>query len=246
MVVAWFGCQAPETKQGSPVVPPAETLAVPASPAPAIPTKAELMGNVQVSTDTAFVYLPDSICSRSGLALRREAADALIAMHRAAQADGIALTVLSATRPFGHQRSIWERKWKRPKYMGWQGVDVAKDILTYSSMPGSSRHHWGTDVDLYSLEPSAFESGVGKQTVEWLRLHAATYGYAEVYTPDSSRTGYLPEPWHWSYVPLSRPFLKAYLDSVRPSDFSSFLGSEQAGSVNIISHYVAGVDDGVR
>ena len=130
--------------------------------------------------------------------------------------------------------------------MGWQGVDVAKDILTYSSMPGSSRHHWGTDVDLYSLEPSAFESGAGKQTVEWLRVHASTFGYAEVYTQDSSRTGYLPEPWHWSYVPLSRPFLKAYLDSVRSSDFSSFLGSEQARSVNIINHYVAGVDDGVR
>ena len=97
-----------------------------------------------------------------------------------------------------------------------------------------------------SLEPAAFESGIGKQTVEWLRRHASEFGFAEVYTNDSSRTGYLPEPWHWSYVPLSRPFLNAYLDSVRPDDFSSFLGSEEADNVNIINHYVAGVDDGVR
>ena len=178
--------------------------------------------------------------------MRKEASAAFQRMYDAATEDGLTLTALSATRPFGHQASIWNRKWNRPQAMGLAPFDRALDILRYSSMPGSSRHHWGTDVDLYSLEPSAFESGVGKQTVEWLRLHAATYGYAEVYTPDSSRTGYLPEPWHWSYVPLSRPFLKAYLDSVRPSDFSSFLGSEQAGSVNIISHYVAGVDDGVR
>ena len=83
---------------------------------------------------------------------------------------------------------------------------------------------------------------MGKQTMEWLRMHASTFA-GEVYTQDSSRTGYLPEPWRGATFP-ARPFLKAY--PVSSSDFSSFLGSEQAGSVNIINHYVAGVDDGVR
>ena len=123
--------------------------------------------------------------------------------------------------------------------MGWQGVGVAKDILTYSSMPGSSRHHWGTDVDLYGLGRSAFESGGQANRMACARVNIRL---REV-TPGFDRTGYLRT--HWSYVPLSRPFLKAYLDSVS-SSFSSFLGSEQAGSVNIINHYVAGVGDGVR
>ena len=34
----------------------------------------------------------------------------------------------------------------------------ALDLLRYSSMPGSSRHHWGTDVDVHSLDPETFEA----------------------------------------------------------------------------------------
>jgi len=218
---------------------------IPASPIPdppAIrPSKDELMGRISPAADTSFVELPASMCSRSGMYLRKEVADSLVAMHRAARQEGIDLTVLSATRPFSHQRSIWERKWGRSQYMGWQGVDKALDILTYSSMPGSSRHHWGTDVDLHSLDPMVFESGEGARTVAWLRKHGPGYGFEEVYTRDSSRNGYQPEPWHWSFAPLAKPFLDTYLDSVSTADFDQFLGSENAFDVRIIDDFVQGV-----
>lgn len=214
---------------------------------PAIrPTKNELMGRISPAGDTAFVELPANMCSRSGMYLRKEVADSLVVMHRDAHQDGIDLTVLSATRPFSHQRSIWERKWGRSQYMGWQGVDKALDILTYSSMPGSSRHHWGTDVDLHSLDPMVFESGEGARTVAWLREHGPGYGFEEVYTRDSSRTGYHPEPWHWSFAPLAKPFLDTYLDSVSTSDFNQFLGSENALDVRIIEDFVRGVASEVQ
>lgn len=246
MLVA--GCDSSTTSNPDDVAldaPSARVDSMPAAPALPLlairPTKDELMGRISPGADTSFVELPARMCSRPGMYLRKEVADSLVIMHRAARQDGIDLTVLSATRPFSHQRSIWERKWGRSQYMGWQGVDKALDILTYSSMPGSSRHHWGTDVDLHSLDPMVFESGEGARTVAWLRKHGPGYGFEEVYTLDSSRTGYQPEPWHWSFAPLAKPFLDTYLDSVSTADFDQFLGSEHASDVRIIEDFVRGV-----
>ncbi|MDG1674357.1 MAG: D-alanyl-D-alanine carboxypeptidase family protein, partial [Flavobacteriales bacterium] len=161
-----------------------------------LPPLEELLGNVRPAEDSAFSELPARMCSREGLYLRTEARDAFVAMHDSALADGVRLTALSATRTFGHQRSIWNRKWARPQYMGWSDFEKAQDILLYSSMPGSSRHHWGTDVDIHSLEPSEFIQGDGAQVVAWLRKTAHHFGFAEVYIADSGRTGYQPEAWH--------------------------------------------------
>ena len=137
-----------------------------------IPPLRELMGRVSPTQDSAFAPIPSELCSRDGMHLRREARDAFVRMHDAAAAEGISLTALSATRTFGHQASIWNRKWNGAQRMGMAPVDRALDILRFSSMPGSSRHHWGTDVDMHSLEPADFEQGEGARTLAWLRAHA--------------------------------------------------------------------------
>ena len=87
-------------------------------------------------------------------------------MKAAAQQAGIQLIIRSATRNFEYQRGIWERKWKRPQYMGWQAIDKARDILTYSAMPGASRHHWGTDIDLNSFENDWFDRRRGRRDLQ--------------------------------------------------------------------------------
>ena len=150
-----------------------------------IPPLRELMGRVSPTQDSAFAPIPSELCSRDGMHLRREARDAFVRMHGAAAAEGISLTALSATRTFGHQASIWNRKWNGAQRMGMAPVDRALDILRFSSMPGSSRHHWGTDVDMHSLEPADFEQGEGARTLAWLRTHAGDFGFVEVYTPGS-------------------------------------------------------------
>jgi len=209
-----------------------------------IPSLAELLGDVRPSEDSAFSELPSGMCSRDGLYLRTEARNAFVAMHDSALADGIRLTALSATRTFGHQRAIWNRKWARPHYMGWSNVDKARDILLYSSMPGSSRHHWGTDVDIHSLEPSDFIQGDGAQVVAWLRKTAHHFGFVEVYTADPARIGYQPEAWHWSYLPLAQPFLEA-LNAAHQSGelqgFEGFEGADTADSLGLMEHYINGV-----
>ena len=211
-----------------------------------IPPLRELMGRVSPTQDSAFAPIPAALCSRDGMHLRREAQDAFVRMHGAAAAEGISLTALSATRTFGHQASIWNRKWNGAQRMGMAPVDRALDILRFSSMPGSSRHHWGTDVDMHSLEPGDFEQGEGARTLLWLRNHARDFGFVEVYTPEANRPGYQPEAWHWSYAPLSVPFLKALNRASieeKHAVFEGFDGAFLADSVDILGRYVNGVSD---
>ena len=50
-------------------------------------------------------------------------------------------------------------------------ISAVKEIMKYSSMPSTSRHHWGTDIDLNSLENSYFEKGEGKKySIGWLQM----------------------------------------------------------------------------
>lgn len=209
-----------------------------------VPPLSELLGRVEPAKDTAFLEIPARQSSRPGLFLRREACEAFVAMHDAAAHAGVVLTALSATRPFGHQASIWNRKWNRPQAMGMAPVERARHILRFSSMPGSSRHHWGTDVDMVSLEPEDFLSGEGQRALEWLRSHADGFGFVEVYTPDPDRPGYQPEAWHWSYMPLAGPFLDAInaaqADGTFPP-FSGFDGAHTADSLLILDHYINGI-----
>ena len=214
-------------------------------PAVIIPPLRELLGHVNPAQDSAFAALPGSMSSRSGLFLRTEACVAFQRMYEAAKRDGFTLTALSATRPFGHQASIWNRKWKRPQAMGLAPFDRALDILRYSSMPGSSRHHWGTDVDVYSLDPETFESGEGTRVLAWLREHADNFGFVEVYTSDSLRPGYQPEAWHWSYMPLADPYLEAINEAAEQGTlprFEGFEGAELADSLRIVEDFVNGIN----
>ena len=45
-------------------------------------------------------------------------------------------------------------------------------------MPGTSRHHWGTEIDIHSYNNESFEQGPGKAIYDWLTLHAADYGFS--------------------------------------------------------------------
>ena len=152
--------------------------------------------------------------------------------------------IRSATRNFDYQKGIWERKWERPQYMGWQAVDKARDILTYSAMPGASRHHWGTDIDFNSFENDWFESGEGAEVYAWLTAHAGEYGFHQVYDDKSTgRTGYELERWHWSFLPIAGPMLTAYNRLVSGGDLTGapFSGAETADSLAVLRDFVNGL-----
>lgn len=207
-------------------------------------TKSELLGQFNPAQHTGFARVPDAWTDKNDIYLRSEVIEAYRQMRDAAMRDGVGLLIRSATRNFDYQKGIWERKWVRPRYMGWQAVDKARDILTYSAMPGASRHHWGTDIDLNSFENEWFESDQGATLYAWLQQHASTFGFHQIYDDKSTgRTGYELERWHWSYLPTAGPMLDAFNRAVQTSDLTAapFSGAETADSLRVLSDFVNGV-----
>ena len=208
-----------------------------------IPTS-ELLGRFTPGSHADFVLISAEYTAKPEIYMRRQAYEAFETMYRAAKAEGVHLQIVSATRNFDYQRGIWERKWKQSKYMGWQDLDKVRDIMKYSSMPGTSRHHWGTDIDLNQLENRWFEHGDGLRLYQWLLENAGEYGFVQTYTSkESGRTGYEEEKWHWSYLPLSKGYLEEYTSQVSYSDIHGFSGAAQAPEIRAIEDFVCGIDE---
>jgi len=173
--------------------------------------------------------------------LHKKTYEAFRAMADSAQNDGISLIIVSGTRNFDSQKAIWDRKWNASS--ATTGMEKAKEILEYSSMPMTSRHHWGTDIDINNLNNSYFEEGQGKKEYDWLKAHANDFGFYQVYTDKSlnGRTGYNEEKWHWSYLPLASHFLRYYNQHITNEDIQGFEGSELAVEIDMVGNYVNGV-----
>ncbi|MCS7078787.1 MAG: M15 family metallopeptidase [Chloracidobacterium sp.] len=219
-------------------------MSAPAKPDSQFIDKSYLLGKFDPARDSRFVKLEDRYTAGAARCqyLRRETYAAFVKMAEDAKKDNIELIIVSATRNFDRQKDIWETKWKERQAIT-DPVERARDILRYSSMPGTSRHHWGTDIDLNSLEDDYFKSAVGLAVYQWLVTHAGKYGFCQPYTSkEKGRTGYEEEKWHWSYTPLSVPLLQQYLKTITLDDITGFQGSETAVALDVIRGYVAGVD----
>jgi len=210
-----------------------------------------LLGHFDPATDSRFVQLHSSHAQGSALNgfIRKEAFQAFQQMAEAAKNDGVHLYIISATRNFESQKKIWDNKWNGQTKVEGKNLTTISDlkerarlILQYSSMPGTSRHHWGTDIDLNTLDNNYFLTGEGLKIYQWLSAHAGKFGFCQPYTAKASgRTGYEEEKWHWSYLPLSKLFLEEYKKQISYRDITGFEGSTQAELLRIITDYVDGV-----
>lgn len=178
--------------------------------------------------------------------LHKKTYEAFKAMADSAESAGINLIIVSGTRNFDYQKSIWDRKWNASD--STTALGKALGILEFSSMPMTSRHHWGTDIDLIKLNNHYFEAGQGKKEYEWLQEHANQFGFYQPYTNKSTtgRTGYSEEKWHWSYLPLAKQFLAYYNTHVTNKDIQGFKGSEQAKKIDMVKNYVNGISDKLK
>ncbi|MEN9333268.1 MAG: hypothetical protein RLY35_448 [Bacteroidota bacterium] len=202
-----------------------------------------LLGKTNYANDKRFTKLPMGISSKENAYLLNEVTDSLMKMIAAAKKDGIQFQVISASRNFDQQKNIWEKKWlaRKTQYPG--GLDRAKNILLYSSMPGTSRHHWGTDFDLNSLNPKYFAQGKGKKEYDWLCMNAARYGFYQPYDANPNRTGYKEEKWHWSFFPIGDQLTQNYLEQIKYEDLGPFSGSNYSKEINVIQQYVNGIQN---
>ena len=211
-----------------------------------------LMGKFDPSTHKDFTSIKSTHASRGGMKLRIDTYESFQKMYNAALKDGVRLTIISATRPFAHQKRIWEAKWfGKRKVNGRMLPPVVKDeekrarlILMYSSMPGTSRHHWGTDIDLNDLNNPYFEKGKGKKIYDWLVANAHEYGFCQVYSEQGPErpNGYLEEKWHWSYVPVARRLTEQYKAKITNTDITGFEGSNTAVAIDMVNNYVLGIN----
>jgi LAS superfamily LD-carboxypeptidase LdcB len=156
-------------------------------------------------------------------------------LQRAAASDGIQIRLVSGWRSFQRQATIWQAKCdgRRPVYnLAQQPVTIAdlsgvaklEAIMLYSALPGASRHHWGTDCDIYDAAavPADYqvqltaaeyaENGPFYRLNNWLQLHMASYGFFRPYA--RYQGGIAAEPWHLSYRPLAESCLQAFSSAV--------------------------------
>lgn len=164
--------------------------------------------------------------------IHRDALHAFRELRLAALAEGFDLTILSGFRSFERQLSIWNRKAAgelavldsdaRPLDIATlSDRELAFAILRWSALPGASRHHWGTDIDVYDAAamPPEYEvelvpaevnaGGIFAPLHEWLdtRMAAGTaFGFFRPY--DQDRGGVAPERWHLSYAPIASAYLR--------------------------------------
>lgn len=236
-----------------PVTPAAEPEA-PAKPATSHVAVKYLIGDVDPAHDPMFARIPDKYIGGSRVWGHKDAVAAFVRMAEDAEANGYKLKAVSAFRSFSDQKEIWEAKWTGKTLVGGKKLNVstpdpkarATKILTYSSMPATSRHHWGTDFDINSLEPKFFNTKDGKHIYDWLVANAANYGFCQVYShkgdPGERTTGYEEEKWHWSYLPVASWYLKQYPVDVGYDHIKGFLGADAAEGIDVIKNYVEGIN----
>lgn len=150
-------------------------------------------------------------------------------MQLAAARAGFNLQPASSWRSFARQLAIWNGKWRgeRPLLDACsQPIDALQlsdeerlhAILGWSALPGTSRHHWGTDLDIYdpdclpvatrlALEPWEYEAGGWFADLsEWLSDHMSDFGFFLPYAkkisakPTGAQSGVAYEPWHISFA----------------------------------------------
>ena len=164
----------------------------------------------------------------AGCTLHRSAAGAFLALREAATRDGIGLTALSTFRDFDRQLRVWNEKFRgqrplldhesRPLDLSQMCDEaIVRAILHWSALPGASRHHWGTEIDVIDrcalpagaparLLPADFApTGPFARLDAWIGEHAVRFGFFRPY--DRDRGGVQPEPWHLSYAPIAHAAL---------------------------------------
>ena len=80
--------------------------------------------------------------------MQQEVYNAYEQMRKAAAKAGIDIKVVSGHRSYNRQREIWNAKYSIFISKGLSPKNAIREIITYSTLPGTSRHHWGTEIDI--------------------------------------------------------------------------------------------------
>jgi len=191
---------------------------------------------------------------KSSIRIHQEVFEPLQKMEQAAQKAGFEIQVCSGFRSFERQVEIWNRKVQSKPDL--RASEKIASILRWSALPGTSRHHWGTDLDIIDakaltadrkvqLVPEEFEGeGPFCKLHDWLDVNMEDFGFYRPY--QTERGGVSPERWHLSYFPLAENYLSLLSEDLvrKVLSESPLLLKEEVLSMlsEIFSKYVRNVD----
>jgi LAS superfamily LD-carboxypeptidase LdcB len=162
-----------------------------------------------------------------GVRVHFEVVKPFLELRSAARLDGFEIEILSGFRDFEKQLSIWNGKATgRTPVLDSNAVplvfetlsekELAYAILRWSALPGASRHHWGTELDVFdaATRPEGYEielipkevdsGGMFGALHDWLDTQIESDGASGFFRPyDVDRQGVAPERWHLSFAPIS-------------------------------------------
>jgi LAS superfamily LD-carboxypeptidase LdcB len=195
------------------------------------------MNDIDILTGSTERHLTDLYADQSGAAMlvHRDIVAPLTELQQSAATAGFDLSLCSGFRSFDRQLHIWNAKLSglRPvvdengtainleALSPWQQIQA---VMRWSALPGASRHHWGTDIDIYDraampadyqlqLIPAEVEGqGMFAPMHNWLDRRLADYGFYRPYGADTG--GIAPERWHISYRPLAQSFAQGLTPEV--------------------------------
>ena len=188
----------------------------------------KLMHTQEINTGI-LIGMDDSRIVSDTILLEKETYSAFVKMKDAAEKDGIIIKLVSGFRDFYRQQMIWNNKYKKfTNEFSLDGPTAIKEIIRFSTIPGTSRHHWGTEIDIIDknfenekdllISKKYEEGGIFNSLKKWMDKNSKRFGFYIVYDDDSNRPGFEYEPWHYTYKPISdlyqREFLKLNLKSI--------------------------------
>ncbi|MGS0674293.1 M15 family metallopeptidase [Shewanella sp. 125m-1] len=191
---------------------------------------------MQVTQPSLYGLEDQHLVECLGHLLEVNTAAAFLTMQQAALTAGIDIQICSGHRNFDRQLGIWNAKASgRRAVLDKSSMPVSIEhlssnelidtILLWSAIPGMSRHHWGTDIDIFDangiekpklqLVPTEYQQGGPCfHLSQWLHSHADKFGFYLPYQQGLS--GVSPEPWHLSYFPMSKDYINTYdIDAVK-------------------------------
>lgn len=157
--------------------------------------------------------------------LHKQVVPAFNGLQSAAKKAGFNLQIASGFRSFERQLFIWNNKFSgkttlldknENSLLTEQLSDIEKlwAILHWSALPGASRHHWGTDLDVYDpnllpegqdlrLNVSEYQNtGYFFELNQWLSENINAFDFYRPYQKYNG--GVAIEPWHLSYRPIAQ------------------------------------------
>lgn len=178
------------------------------------------------STDTHLIRLGEDQADTENQFIHKQVLQPLIDLQLAGREAGFDIKICSAFRSFERQLFIWNGKASgmRPvmdpfgkainiqELSSWQKIQA---ILRWSALPGASRHHWGTDFDIFDANamPENYQIQLTPEEVQGDGLFAPMHDWLDDYLKSEKtnfyrpytfdKGGIAPERWHLSYRPLA-------------------------------------------